>query len=214
MKQIIYLAIVVTIISSCDKDEVKTSPLTSLMIGNFVSGGAAVKLGSNATTINNNNTNGTQLALVAGENNLYIWPLGDSLNPYYVQNKFVSADREVYSLFLGGTVANKEAILIKENIPYRTDSTAGIRFINLAENKPSVNITLSTLTTVNEVSALAYKSYTEFKSYAGLYNSAYTFQVRDAANPTTVLATFSLTAAQVPRFANITLVIRQHFFVK
>jgi hypothetical protein len=78
----------------------------------------------------------------------------------------------------------------------------------LSPNSTPLNITLSTSTTVNEVSNLAYKQYTDFKTYPGLYNSAYTFQIRAASNPSVVLTTFSLTTATVPRFANITVVIR------
>ncbi len=216
MKQIrvqitLIVLISLIVISSCKKEEIKTTPLTSLTVGNFKINGKSAKLGSNATTIGNLNTNGTQMALVAGENNLYFWPTGDSLNPYYVSPvKFNTLDREVYSVFLcGDTLTQRgEAVIIKEDIPYRTDSTAGIRFINLSPNSTPLNITLSTSTTVNEVSNLAYKSYTEYKSYPGLYNSAYTFQVRAANNPNTVLTTFALTASTVPRFANITVVIR------
>jgi len=208
--QLTTLLLAIIFISSCKKDEIKTSPITSLTVGNFKISGKTVRIGSNLTTIANNNTNGTQMALKAGTNDLYVWPMGDSLNPYYVQNKFASADREAYSLFLcGDTLAQRgDAVLIKENIPYRTDSTCGIRFINLSPNSTPLNITLSTSTTVNEVSDLSYKQYTDYISYAGKYNSTYTFQVRAAANPGTVLASVTLTAAQVPRFANITLVIR------
>lgn len=212
MKQISLttLLLAALIFTACKKDKIETAKLTSLTVGNFKINGKQTRLGSNATNINNLNTNGTQMAVIAGENNLYFWPVGDSLNPYFTQTKFASADREVYSVFLcGDTLTQRgEAVVIKENIPYRTDSTAGIRFINLSPNSTPLNITLSTSTTVNEVSDLAYKQYTDYKSYPGLYNSAYTFQVRAANNPGTVLTTFSLTAAQVPRFANITVVIR------
>jgi hypothetical protein len=210
LNQILLLMIVAIIISSCKKDEIKTPALTSLTVGNFKISGKAVKLGSNATTVANNNTNGTQMALLAGENNLYFWPVGDSLRPYFVQNKFITQDREVYSLFLCGDTLSQDGILIKENIPYRTDSTAGIRFINLSPNSTPLSITLSTSPTVNEVSNLAYKQYTEFRSYPGLYNSTYTFQIRDAStqSPLAPRTTFSLTASTVPRFANITVVIR------
>lgn len=210
MKQIFYVLTIAILITSCKKDEIKTSPLTSLTVGNYVVGGTTVRLGSNATNIGNNNANGTQLAIVAGTNDLYVWPTNDSLHPYYTQSKFTSSDREVYSLFLCGTPAAPEGILQKETIPYRTDSTAGIRFINLAPSSTPLNITLSTSTSVNEVANLAYKQQTEFKSYPGLYNSAFTFQVRAANNPNVVLASQSFTAATVPRFANITLVIRQN----
>lgn len=212
MKQILCLLAVAITFASCKKDAIKTSPITSLTIGNFKISGKQVKLGSNTTAINNNNTNGTQLAVIAGENNLYFWPVGDSAHPYYTQTKFSSADREVYSVFLcGDTLTQREdAVVIKENIPYRTDSTAGIRFINLSPNSTPLNITLSTSNTVNEVSNLAYKQYTEFKSYPGLYNSTYTFQIRDAATaaPAAPRATFTLSTSTVPRFANITLIIR------
>jgi hypothetical protein len=210
IKQPIYFLLVTTILSSCKKDKIERTPLTSLTMVNAVFGGTTVKLGSNATTIANNNANGTQLAITAGSNDLYVWPVGDSLHPYFTAAKFVSQDREVYSLFLCGIPSATEGILLKETIPYRTDSTAGIRFINLAPNSTPVNITLSTSTTVNEVSNLAYKQYTEFKTYSGKANDAYTFQVRAAGNPNTVLATFALTATTVPRFANITVVIRQN----
>jgi len=199
----------ITILLSCKKDEVKTVPLTSLTIGNFKISGKSVKFGSNTTSsIANNNTNGTQFAMIAGTNDLYFWPLGDSLHPYYVQNKFVTQEGEVYSIFLcGDTLTQRgDAVIIKEIIPYRTDSTAGIRFINLSPNSTPLNITLSTSSTVNEVTGLVYKSYTDFKSYPAVYNSAYTFQVRKADG--TLLTTFALTASTVPRFANITVVIR------
>jgi hypothetical protein len=204
MKRILYLAIATTIITSCKKDEVKTTPLTSINITNAVVGGTTAKLGSNATTISNNSY--AQLAVVAGINSLYVYPVGDSAHPYYTNDKFTSNDREVYSLFLGGTPTATDAIMVKEAIPYRTDSTAGIRFINLANNNGALNVNLSTTPTVNEVSALAYKSLTEFKTYPGLYNSAPTFQVRKADG--TLLTSFAFTTSTVPRFANVTLVIR------
>lgn len=207
MKKIIYLMAVITIsIASCKKEEIKTTQLTSLMIGNYVAGGTAVKLGNNTTSIANNNANGTPISLMAGSNDLYVWPVADSLHPYYTQAKFASSDGEAYSLFLCGTPGATEGIIIKENIPYRTDSTAGIRFINLSPNSTPLSITLSTTPAVNEVTGLAYKSYTDFKSYPGLYNSAYTFQVRNAAG--TLLTSFAFNTSTLPRFANVTLVIR------
>ena len=65
---------------------------------------------------------------------------------------------------------------------------------------------------MNEVSGLVYKNFTEFKTYPGLAASRYTFQIRNdtSAAPKAPLATFSLTSATVPRFANITVVVRQN----
>jgi hypothetical protein len=208
LNQLMTLCATAFLFASCKKDEVKTSPLTSITMVNAVMGGTTAKLGSNATSISNNSS--AQMAVVAGDNNLYVWPVGDSLHPYYANPKLTTQDREVYSLFLTGTPAAPEGILVKENIPYRTDSTAGIRFINLAPNSTPLNITLATSTATNEIANLAYKGITEFKTYPGLYNSSYAFQVRAANNPGTVITTFSLSSSTVPRFANITLVIRQN----
>ena len=206
------LIFAVVFFASCEKDKLETSPLASLNVSNAIVGGTTVRLGSNATNISNNNY--AQLGLIAGDNDLYIWPVGDSANPYFTTPKFNAEERAVYSLFLTGTSATPEGFFVKEDIPYRTDSVAGIRFINLAPNTTgkALNITLSTSSAANDVSNLTYKQYTEFKDYPGLYNSSYTFQIRNdtCAAPKNPLATFSLASSAVPRFANITLVIRQN----
>lgn len=207
MKKIILLVTIITAaFTSCKKDKIDTTPLTSLSITNAIVGGTSAKLGSNATAVSNNNF--AQFALKAGSNNLYIWPTGDSLHPYYTQDKFSSSNGEVYSLFLSGTPAAVDAINIKETIPYRTDSTAGIRFINLANNNGALNVNLASTPTINEVTGLSYKAYTEFKTYPGIYNSTATFQVRKADG--TLLTSFAFTTSTIPRFANVTLVIRQN----
>ncbi len=208
LPQRLLLLIIAISYVSCEKDEVGTTPLASIAIVNAVNGGSSVRLGSNAITVSNNGS--AQLAIVAGTNNLYVWPTIDTTKPYFTDAKFVAKNRGVYTLFLTGTVTAPEGILVEESIPYHTDSTAGIRFVNLVPSSMPLNITLSTSTTTNEVSNLAYKQYTDFKTYPGLYNSAYTFQVRAANNPGTVLTTFALTSSTVPRFANITVVIRQN----
>ncbi|MCS3800119.1 hypothetical protein [Niastella sp. OAS944] len=206
--KLITLLCAIISITSCKKYKIESYSLTSLTAVNAVVGGVGMKIGSRAVTIGNNNF--AQISLFQGSNDLYFWPVADSLHPYFSDSKFVTEDREIYSLFVCGQAGSTEGVIIKEDIPYRTDSTAGIRFINLSPNSTPLNITLSTTPTINEVSNLAYKQYTEFKTYPGFYNSAYTFQIRDAsaASPSAPLATFSLTTSTVPRFSNVTLVIR------
>lgn len=199
----INVIILLILVASCRKDNLQTRPITSLTLINTVVGGKTVKLGSLTYTITNNSS--FPLAINAGENDLYVWPVGDSTHPYYSYSKFNSVDKEVYSLFLGGTPTAVDGILIKENIPYRTDSTGGIRFINLSPNSPPLNISLSTSPSVNEVSNLAYKQYTDFKSYPGLASTTYGFQVKNASTGTVLLI---YNVSPIPRFANITLVIR------
>lgn len=204
--QLTTMLLAAIIIASCKKEKIETTPLASISITNTVVGGTTAKFGSRATTISNNNF--TQFSLVAGSNDLYIYPSGDSLNPYYNEAKFIANEGEVYSLFLTGVPGAIEAIKIKEAIPYRTDSTGGIRFINLANNNGALNINIKKTPITHEVTGLAYKQYTEFKNYAGLYNSADTFQIRKADG--TLLTSFNFTTATQPRFANVTLVIRQN----
>ncbi|MEP7376784.1 MAG: hypothetical protein ABI675_25525 [Chitinophagaceae bacterium] len=204
INQLTVLFVVVLLSTSCKKDAAETKRIASLTLGNYVAGGTTVKLGSRIQTVSNNGS--AQLALFVGENDLYAWPINDSLNPYFTRSKFNAEDRAVYSLFLCGTPAMPEGIIIKETIPYRTDSTAGIRFINLSPNSTALSITRSTSPTVNEVTGLGFKSYTDYISYPGFYNSAYTFQIRNAAGA--LLTSFSFSASSIPRFANVTLVIR------
>jgi hypothetical protein len=207
LETILIVLFIMALISSCKKSTIDLTPLASLNVTNAVVGGKNVKLGSNVRDSAVNQSY-KQFGILAGNTTVYLWPTGDSLHPYF--NKAVAFNNgDVYSIFLAGNAATTvDPIMVKENIPFRTDSTAGIRFINLSPNSNPLNITLSTSTTVNEVAGLAYKQYTDYKSYPGLYNSAYTFQVRDPANPTVVLTTFALTASTVPRFANITVVIK------
>ena len=205
INQLLLLLFGVIFFAGCDKDDGELTPLASLNVSNFVVGGKTVRLGSNKSD-SAVNMNFKQFGLIAGNSNVYLWPTGDSANPYY--NKIIpTKDGDVYSLFLAGNVTTQiDTILVKENIPYRTDSTAGIRFINLSPNSTPLNIVRKKTPTVNEVTGLEYKQMTSFMSFPGLYNSADTFLIRNAAG--TQLAQFNFTTATQPRFANVTLVIR------
>jgi uncharacterized protein DUF4397 len=142
---------------------------------------------------------------MAGEHDLYIWPVGDSANPYYTSSKFIVEDRKVYSLFVCGQLSNITGIVVKDNLPYHVDSTFGVRIINLSPNSPELNITLSTTPGVKEVSNLAYLQYTDFKKYpAKANNQSYVFQIRNASD-NSILISYPLSTR---RFANVTLVIR------
>src|SRR5436305_1623200 len=123
-KIIIAIGIAAIFFAACKKNEVKLTPLSSLNVTNVIVGGATAKLGSYATTVANNGF--TQYGLLTGDNPIYIYPSTDSLHPYY-NNTLSTNSGDVYSLFLSGTPSTVDAIVVKDNIPYRTDSTAGIR---------------------------------------------------------------------------------------
>lgn len=185
-------------------------PYASLKIVNTITGGTTTLLNSYVLGAANNGN--SDYAFKPGNADLYIWPYGDSLHPYYVSNKILLEEKQLYSLFLGGTPDAVDAIFLKENFPYRTDSTAAIRFVNLSPGGPLVNVTLSTSPTVNEFAGVTYKGMTEFKYLPStMANSSYTFQVRNASN-NAILSTITMSggalASFVPRFRFVTLVFR------
>jgi hypothetical protein len=201
MKWILFVAMLVFV--ACKKEGITTKPLASLTVTNVVVNGPAIRVGSNLNQINNNSS--LQLGLFAGDNDLYVWPVGDSAKPYYTSSKFFAAGGSVHSLFIAGQSPNISGVLVEDNIPYHIDSTCGVRIINLIPNSTPLNITLSTSPTINEVSNLAYLQYTDFKIYpAKASNASYIFQVRKATD-NTLLFSYSL---PTPRFTNVTLVIR------
>jgi hypothetical protein len=91
--------------------------------------------------------------------------------------------KTIHTLFLTGKVATPDSLLLTDNPPYHTasDSSMGIRFVNLSAGSVPVNVTLSTTTTMSEFSNIAYKGSTDFKNYPTIrVISSYTFQVRNA----------------------------------
>jgi hypothetical protein len=211
MKKIsIGLLAIVLLSCACKRDVFTTTPLASLRIVNMVTGGGPVKLRSYTTTIANN---AASYLGIFPDSSLYVYPDGDSLHPWFRTDKATLIEEDQsYSLFLGGTPANVSAKLIKENIPIRRDSTAGIRFINLSPDSGPVNVILSTTPGVSEFFNIAFGEITDFKSFpATITNTTYTFQVINPAN-NKVLASITMSGASVstfvPRFKNVTLVFR------
>jgi hypothetical protein len=195
--------------TSCKKESITTPPIASLTVTNAIVGGVGIRLGSGEVTVANNNY--SQLAVTTGESDLYIYQVGDSSNPCFRNPKFFAEERAVYSLFLTGQLPNATGIVLQDNIPYHTDSTLGIRIINLSPNSPALNITLSTTPTVNEISNMTYLQHTDFKLYpAKAANTSYTFQVRKASDNTFITGSSSTSSFSfnTPRFTNVTLVIR------
>ena len=171
---------------------------STIIYAAFTSGPGALAYGTN-----------TVVSVSPGSTPVTIVSSTDTLNPIY-NSPVATSGGDVYSLYLAGQSTAAEAVLVKEtNIPIHslTDSTCGIRFINLSYNSAPVNVTLSTTTTVNEFTNVAYKSISDFKSYpAAVVNSTYTFQVRNSTG--TLLASYVFTGAStaaVPRFLNVTL---------
>lgn len=207
---IYYLAICFVSISSCKKDAPGAETAATLTVVNTVTQGQAVKLSTNTISVNNNAF--AHIGIRVGEPNVYVFPVNDSLHPYYMSSKLSVIAGEIYTLFLGGTATAVETILTKENFSTRTDSTMGVRFINLAPGSPAVKITLSSSPTVSEFDNIQYKQVSEFRSFSvNSINSSYTFQVRrtdNAALITSITLSGTNLATGLARFKNVTLVLR------
>src|SRR5688572_11342220 len=103
MKCINFLLAFAVMLFSCKKDDINIKPKGSLTVVNAVVGGTTAKLGNTSTYIFDNDF--AQYGIFTGENNIYVYPVADSLNPYYSNNKFSISEGEVYSLFLAGNPA-------------------------------------------------------------------------------------------------------------
>lgn len=127
----------------------------------------------------------------------------DTLHPIY--NNAVSVKSNgIYSLYLAGQSPDFDTLLIADSIPYRTDSTAGIRFINLSPNSNPITVNLSAIPNLKEFTGIGYKQITAFKTYpANSTDLLYDFDIRDA-NSGDLITTYEL---NTPVFSNVTLVL-------
>lgn len=214
MKQLLsfisFTVLIILCLESCKKDIPSITSYASLKIVNCITGGINTKLNNYTSSVPVNGH--FNYIIMPGNTDIYVWPFGDSLHPYYDNKGTMLEERGLYSLFLGGTPGAVEGLLIKENFPYRIDSTAAIRFVHLSPGGPPVNVTLSTSATVNEFSGVVYKGITEFKYLpAAMANTSYTFQVRNA-NTNAIISSITMSgtalASFVPRFRFVTLVLR------
>jgi hypothetical protein len=117
------------------------------------------------------------------------------------------APGKIYSLYLCGTLPKPDTLLFQDNIPFRTDSTSGLRIINLSPDSGPLSVNLAGGATA-DFNPLAYKKISAFKGYpvtqAIINNGGYNYEVRDASN--NVVAAFSWNNNLLP-FKNYTMVI-------
>ncbi|BAU54068.1 DUF4397 domain-containing protein [Mucilaginibacter gotjawali] len=90
----------------------------------------------------------------------------------------------IHTLFLMGTQGDPDQLLTTDQLPYHpdSDSTMGIRFINISKTSHPVSVNIAGQANGSEATGLAYKSVTPFKNYnAGSAIKSYTFEFRDQA---------------------------------
>jgi len=140
----------------------------------------------------------------SGDSAITIVSSADTMNNLYSGNLNLSPGG-IYSLYLIGQLPKVSVLFVQDTIPLHSDSTSGLRFINLSPLSQPMSINLQgDAPDQMQFSNLEYGKASGFKTYPatnGIYN--YTFEVRDQATGdllTTV--TWNLTL-----FKNNTLVI-------
>jgi len=189
---------------SCKKEStyVRPSPLAALTVVNAVvnanpviadfSGADSVKAYF-ATTTQIGYGSFYEYSVSGSKSAATIYQVSDTLEPFY-KGIVNLQPYGVYSLFLSGADTNHvDTLLTLDNPPYHpnTDSTCGVRFINLSAGSQPLSVNLVDNGNGSEAGNLAYRAITGFKNYyAGLNATAYTFEIRDAASGN-LLATWS-----------------------
>ena len=122
----------------------------------------------------------------------------------------------IRTLFLTGTVTTPDTLFTTDMPPYHppSDSSLGIRFVNLSPGSAPVSVNITGNANGSEVSSLSYKGITSFKNYpatAGI--SSYTFEFHDAATGTLIASyivsniNVAPTTANVRRYRNFTIAL-------
>ena len=120
----------------------------------------------------------------------------------------------IYTLFLVGQPGDTDTLFTTDVPAYHspTDSTTGIRFVNLSPDSDPMSINIKGQTPGSETGSLSFKSITPFKNYpAGKAINSYIFEFRDAATGT-LMSTYTLgnfnSASGSPRFRNVTIALK------
>src|SRR6185369_10245432 len=121
------------------------------------------------------------------------------------QGKFDLTAGGLYTIFVVGADKLVDTMFLQDFIPVITDSSAGVRFVNLAQGSSLISVNLEGNDPAQtEFSNLGYKQVSNFKSYTGMNGiTYYNFEVRDQASGN-ILTTFSW---NIVLFKNQTLVI-------
>jgi hypothetical protein len=163
-------------------------PGTDILYQNFT-GVAALSYASNAVLTLNSGSD----TFYAVQQNADTSTIG-SKAPNFMFNGVLSLKAgSLYSLFITGKdTTAPDSLFVLDIPPVHTDSTTGIRFVNLSANSNQVSVDIQGMPNGSEVSNLAYKGITDFKNYAATSNiNSYTFEFRDVATGT-LLASYTL----------------------
>lgn len=121
-----------------------------------------------------------------GNNNIYILEDRDTTSLAIKSSLFMGTldlkSGNVYSLFLTGDTTKVDTLLVEDHIPYYSDSTSAVRFVNLSTGSPAISVSLQGNSTPEpEFADLRYKTVSTWKGYSATSDigGAYTFVISD-----------------------------------
>lgn len=144
-----------------------------------------------------------------GDYNLGIYRLADTTKTQYQINLKLEPN-SIKTLYLSGTVAETEGMLIPEKIPVykQADSLIGVRFINLSKGSGPVNVALRSAVS-NIATALDYKGVSGFQVISARTKDpvSYVFDFKDASTGT-VISSYTLSSLPSLLSKSVTVVLR------
>jgi hypothetical protein len=160
-------------------NQMVTNFSNNYLLSSYYKSAQKISYGSYSPTVNEFNS-------FSGTTNLTLYQMPDTTeksSPFYDNLNLSLPLGSINTLFLTGTVKQPDTLFTTDNPPYHTssDSSLGIRFVNLSVGSNPVNVTLLTSITTNEFANVAYKNISDFKNYPATASiNNYTFQIRDA----------------------------------
>ncbi len=126
----------------------------------------------------------------------------------------------IHTLYLTGSVSAPDTMFMADYPPYHpfSDSSVGVRFVNLSFGSKPININIKGNASGSEVNSLPYKGLSAFKNYPATVSvSSYIFEFRDAVSGA-LLGNFTMiginngagtnTSTNAYRFKNFTIAFK------
>ena len=214
---VVVAAVLLLTTIACQKTKVVPAPASVTVVNAIMESGSIVpKFGTDTSgsyyqgpsygsTLVSVGYGGAQLySPVAGVTPLVVVPSSDTGAKIF-NGSLTLKSGDIFSFFLSGDLAHADTLLVKDNIPYYSDSSAGVRFVNLSMGGKSLTINLASDPATMEFPVLGYKGVSDFKKYSAIISAGdnYAFEIRDQASGD-VVASFTWF---FPRFRNNTIVI-------
>jgi hypothetical protein len=224
MRYLIFTITLTFFLSSCTKEanNVKPVPMSAVNVVNAIINsnpliadltGADSVAAYLSTTPQIGYSSFFEYSIQSGNVPVAVYQTTDTLNPIFktgLKNSTLNLQgSKIYSLFLSGQLGPQgsvDTLLTLDNPPYHpaTDSSSGIRFVNLSQGSSPISVNIQGNPNTSEVSSLSYRDITGFKNYPATTNiTQYLFEIRDAASGN-LLTTYTYNLAP---YQNITIAL-------